>query len=118
MNLNDLRHLENEIKLYSSMLEKLENVQADPERKREAVAALESIRLRCWLQLGELIELVKSIPDSDIRAAVMLRYAEGHTWQYVAFYMGYGSEASWRLSCKRYLEKYMPRYMEEKEGDG
>ena len=118
MNLNDLRYLENEIKLYSSILEKLENVQADPERKREAAAVIESNRLKRWMQLGELVEFVKSIPDLQIREAVVLRYINGHTWQYVAFYMGYGSEASWRLSCKRYLEKYLPRYTEERGGDG
>lgn len=118
MNLKDLGYLDKEIKLYSTMLESLEEMTTDKFYREELAAALESIQLKCWLKLRELLEFVNTIPDAEIQELVIMRYIQRHTWQHIAVQMGYGSESSFRLACKRYLEKYMPQYIAEKERAG
>ena len=60
-----------------------------------------------------MLEFVKSIPDAEVQEVVILRYRERHTWQHIAVRMDYGSEATWRVRCKRYLKKYIPAYLEK-----
>ena len=115
MNLKDLGYLGKEIELYGAMLESLNEMTDDKLYKAELAAAIESIRLKCWLKLRELLDFVNAIPDSTIQDLVIWRYAERRTWQHIANTMGFGSKSVWRLSCKRYLEKYLPQYIAEKE---
>lgn len=115
MNLNDLGYLDKEIKLYGAMLDSLDEMTVDKFYREELSAAFESIRLKCWLKLRELLDFVNAIPDAEIQELVIFRYMQRHTWQHIAVQMGYGSESSFRMACKRYLEKYIPQYIAQKE---
>ena len=54
-----------------------------------------------------LVEFVEVIPDNTIKQALLLHYADGVTWQGIALGFGSGTEATWRIRCKRYLSKYI-----------
>ena len=57
-----------------------------------------------------LWSFIASVPDSKIRLALMLRFADGMEWDQVACGMG-GDATPWQIKklCYRYLEKARPQ---------
>ncbi len=130
VNLDQLRHLNNEIQVLKEHIEHLEKqvvtdvvTGSSPyypflERKVYIEGAgtcnkTEKLKLKLRLQLEELMELqtealdyICSIEDSEMRQILLLRFVSGHPWRKVAQEMGYADESVPRKRCARFLAEY------------
>lgn len=55
-------------------------------------------------ELERLNEYVDSIPDSEIRQIIQLRYRNGLSWQQIAFSIGHYDESYPRRKCNKFFE--------------
>lgn len=59
---------------------------------------------KCFYELNRLNRYIASIPDSEIRMIISLRYINGLSWQQVAFSIGEHDEQYPRRKHNKYLK--------------
>lgn len=60
---------------------------------------------RCWRQIHFIECYIDSVEDSEMREILRMRYAEGMSWQQIAFAAGYYDESVPRKRHNRFLQK-------------
>jgi hypothetical protein len=60
---------------------------------------------KCFFELNKLDRYIQSVPDSDMRLILTLRYVQNLNWQKIAFYLNYQDESVVRKRHNRYFIK-------------
>ena len=68
-------------------------------------AQIESLRKRIGQKESEITRFIDTLPDIQTRTIFRLRFLEGFTWGWIAFYLGGGNTANAvKKRCYRYLD--------------
>lgn len=60
---------------------------------------------KCFYELNRLNRYIESVPDSEMRMILSLRYINGFSWQQIAFSIGYQDESVPRKRHNRFLRQ-------------
>lgn len=60
---------------------------------------------KCFYELNRLSRYIESVPDSQMRMILVLRYVNGLSWEQIALSIGGNTADSVRMSHNRFLSK-------------
>ncbi len=110
-----LQSLENALTSCTSRLSGLpglpkESLEAD--RIGSYIGEIEELRqqlkesiAKCWQQINFMECYISGVADSEMREILRMRYAEGLSWQQIAFAAGYYDESVPRKRHNRFIQK-------------
>ena len=126
--LSQLYHLNKEIKQYKKRLTELETIVSkitagelsdmpkgttEKDKISKYVAEIADIKKlmelnmeKCIYEANRLNRFISSLPDSEIRQILTLRYIKCMTWQRIAFEIGGYDESYPRIKHNRFLRKF------------
>ncbi len=127
MELKQLSHLKEEIKLLDSRIKEIESFSTSatsyisglpgaPQKTDklsdcaillvELKQKLKAATLKCMVTAINLYEFIQEIPDSELRMIFSLRYEKNMSWQSIAWHLGYDGDGSTeRKKHDRYLSE-------------
>lgn len=68
---------------------------------------------KCFYELNRINRFIESIPDSEMRMILTLRYIQNLSWQKISFIIGYQDESVPRKRHDRFLRKTKMTEMSE-----
>lgn len=101
----EIPEIENRIMTMESCASRRSAAQPDDATKRQ-IAAWKRLKTQAEKECAEVERFINSTTDSIARRAMRMRFIERRSWTNISMQLGYTSESSARVLCKREIQKH------------